>query len=263
MSRNCPATSFTTAAEIHLLLVRCVVRTSREAREALELPRDLAQPDDVSLHGLDEAAGFGVRLAIRQHARRDLQHTERLADLVADQAAEVAQLRRLPLDGLGVAGDERVDGLLLQDAHGLLGAAHDEDRGGRITALAEDRGFPGEKRFENLAEDLILPEQLMHRCPLIEPQEPELRRLGHHRGVGGNLLIGGSAQIARDLPEQVGNVVEELMSREHVPLFDRQEPIETLEPDMGKRRVIGGQAGREMVNRGSKIWNGHRLGVRC
>ncbi len=85
----------------------------------------------------------------------------------------------------------------------------------------------------------------------------------HHRGVGGNLLIGGSAQIARDLPEKVGNVVEELMSREHVPLFDRQQPIETLEPDTGKRRVIGGQAGREMVNRGSKIWDGHRLGVQC
>ena len=182
---------------------------------------------------------------------------------MADQAAEVAQLRRLPLDGLGVARDERVDGLLLQDAHGLLCAAHHQDRGGRVTTLAEDRGFPGEKRLENLAEDLILPEQLVHRRPLIEPQEPQLRRLGHHRGVGGNLLIGGSAQIARDLLEQVGNMVEELMGRENVPLFDRQELIETLEPDTGKRSVVGGQAGREMVNRGSKIWDGHSLGVGC
>ena len=109
-----------------------------------------------------------------------------------------------------------------------------QDRGGRVAALAEDRGLAGEKGLENLAEDLVLPEQLMHRCPLIEPQEPELRRLGHHRRVGGNLLIGGSAQIARDLLEQVGNVVEELMSREHIPLLDRQELVETLEPEPGR-----------------------------
>ena len=125
-------------------------------------------------------AALGVFLADRQHTGQDLQDAERLANLVAHQPAEIAKLCRLPLDGLGVARDEGVDGLLLQHADGLLRAAQHEDRGRGIAALTEPGRLAGEERLENLAEDLVLAEQLVDRRPLIETQQTELGRLGHH-----------------------------------------------------------------------------------
>ena len=179
-------------------------RSPRQAGQALELAGHVGQPHDIALEGLDETLALGSASLTRQNAGQHLQDAERLANLVTHQPAEVAKLRRLALDRLGVARDERVHGLLLQNAHGLLRPAQHQHRGGGIAALAEHGRLAGEETFENLAEDLVFAKQLVDRRALIEAQQPKLGRLRHHGRVGGNLLIRRRAQVGGNLLEQSG-----------------------------------------------------------
>ena len=192
-----------------------------------------------------------------QQPCRNLQDTERLADLMADQAAEIAQLRRLARDRLGVSRDERVDGLLLQHAHGLLRAAEHQHRRGGVAPLAEHRGLAGEEALENLAQDLILAQQLVDRSPLIEAQQPKLAGFGHHRGIGGDFLVRGRAQVGGDLLEQLRNMIEELVGRKDVALLDGQQGVEPLQPERGQNPLVRGQPRRKMVDRRGKVGDGH------
>ena len=76
--------------EINLLLVWRGICSPRQAGEPLERAGDLRQPDDVALECLDNARAFGVRAMGHQQPCRNLQDTERLADFMADQSAEIA-----------------------------------------------------------------------------------------------------------------------------------------------------------------------------
>ena len=192
----------------------------REARQTLELRGHFGQPDDIALERLAETRVLGIFLAGRQEASEHLEDAKRLANLVADQPAEIAKLGGLPVDGLRVARDERIDRLLLQHSHGRMRAAQHQDRCRGIAPLAEPRRLPGEKALENLAEDLILAEQLVDRCALVEAQQTELGRFAHHTRIRGDFLVGWRPKVRRYLLEQLGNVVEKLMRREDLTLLD-------------------------------------------
>ena len=193
----------------------------------------------------------------RQQASEDLQDAKRLANLVADQPAEIAKLGRLPLDRLRVARDERIDRLLLQHPHGRLRAAQHQDRCRGIAPLAEPGRLAGEKALENLAEDLIFAEQLVDRRALIEAQQTEFGRFAHHTRVGGDLLIGRRPEVRRYLLEQLGNMVEKLVRREDLTFLDVEQLIEPFEPQPGERDMLHPQSGGEVVDGHSKVRNGH------
>ncbi len=238
MSDNWPRHVMHQRREFDGLFAGSVVGTAREPRHALELTGDIREPDDVAFERFAEARDLGVGFAYRQHPRQHLENTERLADLVADKAAEVAQLRRLPRDGFRIARDERVHRFLLQDAHGLLCAAQHQDRRHGVRCLAERDCLAHEERLEDLAENLILAQHLVHRGSLIEAQQSKLRRFRHHRGIGGDFLILGGAEVTRDFGEQLRNVIEQLRCRKDVALLDVEQLIEALEPCLGKRGVV-------------------------
>ena len=248
--------------EINLLLVWRGICSPRQAGEPLERAGDLRQPDDVALECLDNARGFGVRAMGHQQPRRNLQDTERLADFMADQAAEIAQLRGLARDRIGVSRDERVDGLLLQHAYGLLRAAEHQHRRGSVAPLAERRGLAGEETLEDLAQDLIFTQQLVDRSALIEPEQSKLASLGHHAGIGGDLLVRRRAEVGGDFLEQLRNMIEELVARKDVALLDGQQGVEPLQPGRGQNPMVRSQPRRKMVDRRGKVGNGHGNDVR-
>ena len=70
----------------------------------------------------------------------------------------------------------------------------------------------------------------MHRSPLIEPEPAELDGLGHHRGIGSDLLLLGRTKIDGDLLNELRNVVQQQVGGEDVPLVDVDDLIELLEP---------------------------------
>ncbi len=198
-----------------------------------------------------------VAVAFLHEPRQHLQHAERLANLVTDQAAEAAQLSVLSFDGLGIAVDERIDGLALQFAHGLRRSTHCQHGSCRVGPLAERRGLAREERFEDFAEQLVFAQHLVHRRLLVEPQQTEFGRLGHHRRVGGNLLLGGGAHVGRDFADQLGDVIEELMRGEHVTSVDVEQLVESLEPRLSQRRVLCHEPRSEVVHRCREVGTGH------
>ena len=196
-----------------------------------------------------------------QHPRQNLQNAERLANLVADQAAEVAELRRLSVDRFAITGNECIDGFLLQHSHGLLRAADHEDSGGRVAPLAEHGCLSSEEGLENLTEYLVFTKQLVDRCALVEAQQSKLGGFRHHGCVGGNFLIRRCAQVGGNLFEQFGNVVEELMARENLTFFDVEQLVEPFEPDLGQRGMVCGQPRGKVFDCGGEVRDGHRMRV--
>ena len=260
MSASCPATSRLTAPRSTDWSFGAFSERRVSRGQPLEFPRHVPETHDIALERLDEAAAIRVVGRLEQ-ARQHLEYAERLADLVAHEASETAELAVLPFDGLGVAGDERIHRAALQLPHRLLRARHRQHGRGGVGLLAELRGFAGEEAFEDFAEELVLTEELVHRGALVEAQQPEFGRLGHHRGIGGDLLISRRAQVVGNLAQQLGYVIEQLMCREDVAAIDVEQHVETLEPGPGKRGVLRREAIREVIDRGVEVARQHRRGV--
>ena len=108
----------------------------------------------------------------------------------------------LLLDRRGVFADEGVHGRPHQHADGARQAALDFEAFGDRRLQAEALGFLDQKGLEDLAEDLVLVQQLMRRGVLSVAQLAELARLVHHGGVGGDLLVRRRGDVAGDLVDQ-------------------------------------------------------------
>jgi hypothetical protein len=188
---------------------------------------------------LQQVGGF--RVAGRDDPRHELQHTERLADFVADQHRKTFQLLGLPFNGGRVLGDEGIHGLLLQNANAFRDATDDLERLHGVDLRAHLLDFARHEAFEHDAEQVILAQQLMNRGPLLIAQLAELGGFAHHHRVGGNRLVVGPADVVRDLRNQLRNVVEQLSTGKHVLGGDRQDRAQIVEPLLGEDALRAAQ----------------------
>jgi hypothetical protein len=133
----------------------------------------------------------------------------------------------------------------------------------RTAALGQLRRLAGEELLEDLRENLVLAQHLVDRRALVEAQQSELRRFGHHRGVRRNLLVGRRPYEGGDLAKELRDVVQQLVRRKHIAPVHRQQAVEALEPQLRQRGMIGRKARRELVDRRGEVRTGHRRSRRA
>ena len=96
--------------------------------------------------------------------------------------------------------------------------------------------------LEDLPEDLVFVQQLVRGRALLVPQQPELARLVHHGGVGGNLLGLRRRQVTGDLIDEHRDVIEQLLGGEYFVRRDRQQLSQTRKPRRRERQALSDDA---------------------
>jgi len=193
--------------------------------------RHLGQPQRVLPH----------RLVLEQRAG-EAKRADWRAQLMAGGAVERLDPLVLFLNRGGVFADERIDGRPHQHPHRSCQPAMDAEGIGDRRLQAEAFGLLDEKALEDLPEDLVFVQQLVGGRALLVPQQPELARLVHHRGVGGNLLGLRRRQVAGDLIDEQRDVIEQLLGREHFVRRDGQELTQARQPRRRERQALGDDA---------------------
>jgi hypothetical protein len=110
---------------------------------------------------------------------------------------------------------------------------------GRRGLKPETSRFRDDERFEDVSEDFVLAEQLVHGRLLFVPQDAELAGLVDDGGVGGDLFIRWSAQVPGDLGDECRDVIEQSVRWEHIIRRNNQQFLQTVEPLARKREALG------------------------
>lgn len=244
-------------AEVDVLLVGRAFVAPRQPGQAFEFAGDVGEPYDVTFERVDQASALEISWRRLDDAGEHLQHAERLANLVADQPREAAQLGGLPLDGFRVRGNEGVDRLPLQHPDRLLSATQHQHGCGGVRAFGEYRGLSREETLDHFAEQLVLAQQLVHRGALVEAHQTELGGLGHHCGVGGDLVVGRGAQVGGDVDDQFRNVIEQLVCGEYLVTGQIDDLVQPIQPCVGQGRMFGLEARGEVLDGGGEFGRGH------
>ena len=106
----------------------------------------------------------------------------------------------------------------------------------------ETFGLLDQKALQDLREDLVLVQELVGRRALLVAQQTKLARFVHHRRVGSDFLVLRCRQVSSNLIDEQGNVIEELLGREHLVWRDGQELAQACEPPGRERQSLGGDA---------------------
>ena len=158
-----------------------------------------------------------------QRGGREQQRPDRISQLVARHAVERPDPIVPLLQGCRVLADERINGGTHQGANRPRQAPKHLETffGGRLQT--EPLRLRADEGLEDLFENLVFAQQLMNGCLLLVPEKTELARFVDYRGIRGDFLVGGRAQVGRDVRNQQRNVIEKLVRRKHVVQLDGQQ----------------------------------------
>ena len=177
-------------------------------RQRLQVAGQVDQPGDVPVDHIHHArAPGGVFDAVGrlQQRHRVLQRAERLAQFVADHPIERVEPLGVLFDRTGVFGDERIHGRLKKHTDAVVQALKHPDALSRFHIEGETLGFLANERGQDAAEDAVFLRHLVDGRALCMPKLSEFLRLGDDPGVGRNRLFFRGADVARHLPNQLGD----------------------------------------------------------
>jgi len=187
-----------------------------------------------------------------------VQDAERLPYFVADEPRKSAHLLGLLFNGLRVARDEGVDRLLLQPAHRRRQEPERAQSIGGGDRRLGDRHFVLEELVQDLAEDLVLAQQLMNGCLLFVAQLAQLGGLRHDGCIGRDAALRRRLEMAGNLVDQIRDVIQQLVRWKHVAAVDREQRLEALQPLPRDSRVgLMEPKGEVLVRRTRRLTGAH------